>query len=70
MANAKRPTEGGSGGKRGHSGMEHWEYTAEIKDAARTHRRIVDKAVVDEALGDLHAPAESAPPDEPGADAS
>ena len=39
MANPKGPSEGGSGGKRGHSGMEHWGYTAEVKDAARIQRR-------------------------------
>jgi hypothetical protein len=39
----KVPTEGGSGGKRGHSGMEHWAQTAEIKDAARIQRRIADR---------------------------
>lgn len=43
----KTPTEGGSGGKRGHSNMEHWVYTAEIKDAARVQRRIADKKEVD-----------------------
>lgn len=35
----KGPTEGGSGGKRGHSGMEHWEYTEEIKKATKVLRR-------------------------------
>jgi hypothetical protein len=29
----KIPSEGGSGGKRGHSAMEHWASTAEVKDA-------------------------------------
>ncbi len=42
MANPKGPSEGGSGGKRGHSNMEHWGDTAEVKDAARTRRRIDD----------------------------
>ncbi len=38
------PTEGGSGGKRGHSNMEHWARTEEIKDAARIQRRRRDRA--------------------------
>ena len=33
------PPQGGSGGGRGHSGMEHWMKTADIKDAARVVRR-------------------------------
>jgi len=39
----KTPTEGGSGGKRGHSNMENWVHTDEIKDAARTQPRIEDR---------------------------
>jgi hypothetical protein len=39
----KTPSEGGSGGRRGHSGMEHWARTDEIKTAARTRRRIDDR---------------------------
>jgi hypothetical protein len=42
----KGPTEGGSGGKRGHSGMEHWGYTDEIKEATRKRRRLDDKQSV------------------------
>jgi PPM family protein phosphatase len=43
MGGVKRISpEGGSGGKRGHSGMTHWAKTAEIKDAARKARRIKD----------------------------
>ena len=44
MANDKGPTEGGSGGKRGHSNMEHWMYTEEVKDSTRVQRRKNDKA--------------------------
>lgn len=44
MARSKGPTEGGSGGKRGHSGMEHWDKTEEIKEATRAQRRRNDKA--------------------------
>jgi hypothetical protein len=42
----KTPTEGGSGGKRGHSNMEHWVHADEIKAAARTQRRIEDRREV------------------------
>jgi hypothetical protein len=39
MSNYKGPTEGGSGGKRGHSNMEHWVTTAEIKESTKSLRR-------------------------------
>ena len=39
----KTPSEGGSGGRRGHANMEHWGYTDEVKDAARVQRRLDDK---------------------------
>jgi hypothetical protein len=48
MGIRKGPTEGGSGGKRGHSGMEHWGYTDEVKEAARKRRRIEDNEVIEE----------------------
>jgi hypothetical protein len=34
-----KKTEGGSGGKRGHSNMEHWETTGEIKAHTKISRR-------------------------------
>jgi hypothetical protein len=37
--------EGGSGGKRGHSNMTHWEYTEEIKRRSRKARRRVGKTL-------------------------
>jgi glycine/D-amino acid oxidase-like deaminating enzyme len=43
MGLKKIRSEGGSGGKRGHSGMDHRLTTAEIKDAARRQRRLTDK---------------------------
>ncbi len=43
MGLKKIPSEGGSGGKRGHSNMEHWFTTAEIKEAAGRQRRLIDK---------------------------
>jgi len=39
MGNYKGPTEGGAGGKRGHSNMEHWTETKELKESSRIHRR-------------------------------
>jgi hypothetical protein len=49
MGLKKIPSEGGSGGKRGHSNMEHWFTTAEIKDAAGRQRRLTDKQAEHEA---------------------
>ena len=46
------PTEGGSGGNRGHSNMEHWGYTGEVKTAARKRRRLNDKPFIVDQLHD------------------
>jgi len=46
MSINKSPTEGGSGGKRGHSNMEHWEYTEEIKKSTKTLRRKNSKEII------------------------
>jgi hypothetical protein len=49
MAHTKGKSEGGSGGKHGHSGMEHACKTEEVKDSARVVRRVEDKRLaVDE----------------------
>jgi len=50
MGTLKGPTEGGSGGKRGHSNMNHWEYTEEIKAAAKVRRRNVGKKEIRDEL--------------------
>jgi hypothetical protein len=50
MANDKGPTEGGSGGRRGHSNMEHWTYTEEIKARSKTKRRQDDRRVAEEGI--------------------
>jgi len=42
VGNLKGPSEGGSGGKRGHRNMEHWGFNDEVKDAARARRRLDD----------------------------
>ncbi len=39
MSTYNCPTEGGSGGKRGHSNMEHWAKTEEIKKSSKIRRR-------------------------------
>jgi len=39
----ERKIEGGSGGKKGHSNMCHWDYTEEIKREAKKRRRRKDK---------------------------
>jgi hypothetical protein len=48
MSIPKGPTEGGSGGKRGYSNMEHWGSTDEVKQASRRRRRLEDKRIVAE----------------------
>ena len=62
MGIPKGPTEGGSGGRRGHSGMEHWGYTDEVKSAARRRRRLIDKKVVNEQAADQPPDASSETP--------
>ena len=46
MGLLKGKTEGGSGGRRGHSNMSHWVTTEEIKVATRKRRRIVSKELI------------------------
>ncbi|MFC3152268.1 hypothetical protein ACFOEK_14630 [Litoribrevibacter euphylliae] len=43
MATLKGPTEGGNGGKRGHSNMEHRDETEIIKAASNVRRRNNEK---------------------------
>jgi hypothetical protein len=45
----RNQVEGGSGDKRGHSNMTHWDYTEEIKRRSRKARRRVDKVLEREA---------------------
>lgn len=52
MAHTKGKSEGSSGGRRGHSGMDHACKTEEIKDAARIVRRTEDRKLI---IGDLVA---------------
>ena len=50
MATLKGKTEGGSGGKRGHSNMAHWTYTEEIKAASKVMRRSNSKQLIKDEL--------------------
>ena len=50
MAILKGKTEGGSGGKRGHSNMDHWVTTEEIKDGSRKQRRLGNKELIAEEI--------------------
>jgi hypothetical protein len=50
MGILKGKPDGGQGGKRGHSNMDHWVYTEEIKEASRKRRRLTAKVEVREGL--------------------
>jgi len=50
MAIDKGKTEGGSGGKKGHSNMNHWDFTEDIKESTKSLRRIKGKEEVRESL--------------------
>ena len=55
MGMLKGPADAGQGGKRGHSNMEHWESTGEIKEAARKKRRLTAKRQVTLGLAEHEA---------------
>ena len=48
MANSKVKTEGGQGGKLGHSNMHYWGTNDEAKDSSRKRRRKNSKRVIEE----------------------
>lgn len=48
MASQIKRTEGGSGGKKGHSNMAHWDRTEEIKERTKRLRRRQDKIICKE----------------------
>jgi hypothetical protein len=50
MAISKGRVDGGQGGKLGHSNMNHWAYTEEVKDASRKWRRLKAKGEITEGL--------------------
>jgi len=43
-------TEGGQGGKRGHSNMSHWMPTEDLKRESNKIRRLADKKTIREAM--------------------
>jgi hypothetical protein len=52
MSLMKGKTEGGSGGKRGHSNMDHWVYSHEIKQSTRKRRRLDSKKEIRRTLAE------------------
>lgn len=50
---SKQKTEGGQGGKKGHSNMVHYDYTEVVKAEAKRRRRQEDKKVIKEHLKDF-----------------
>jgi len=52
MGILKGKADAGQGGKRGHSNMDHWVTTEEMKEAARKRRRINAKAEITEGLAE------------------
>jgi hypothetical protein len=58
MAISKGQSDGGQGGKRGHSNMDHWEFTEEIKLAAKKRRRFAAKTDIEKGLGEYQEEAE------------
>src|SRR4051794_36349571 len=54
MGKQQKRTEAGSGGKRGHSNMSHWDETEHIKAWCRQARRANDLLAVEEGLADGH----------------
>jgi hypothetical protein len=50
MSILKGKSDAGQGGKRGHSNQDHWEFTEEIKEAAKKRRRHQAKKEISEGL--------------------
>ena len=59
MGSVNGKTEGGSGGKRGHSNMVHWDKTVVVKSESRRLRRSHDKQIVNKELNDLEMDQEN-----------
>jgi hypothetical protein len=67
MAISKGRSDGGQGGKRGHSNMDHWDFTEEIKLAAKKSRRLEAKSDVREGVDEYHEDAAPRSPEGPEA---
>ena len=59
MANLKVANKGGQGGRLGHSNMEHWTYTEEVKRAARKRGRTDAKTAVRTGVQDAGDPKDA-----------
>lgn len=46
MSSGYNKTEGGQGGKRGHSNMIHWDGTETIKLRTKKKRRLISKKLI------------------------
>ena len=53
MAFLKGKLDAGQGGRIGHSNQDHWQYTEEIKAAARKWRRLQAKSEIAAELAEL-----------------
>ena len=63
MAISKGLSDAGQGGKRGHSNMDHWETTEEIKLAAKKRRRLAAKSEIKTGIGEYKDEKHPAPPE-------
>jgi len=63
MAILKGRTDAGQGGKRGHSNMDHWETTEEIKLAAKKRRRLAAKSEIRNGIGEYKEENSFTPPE-------
>jgi hypothetical protein len=55
MSILKGKPDAGQGGRRGHSNQDHWEFTEEIKEAAKKRRRHQAKRETFEGLKEYFA---------------
>jgi hypothetical protein len=61
VAISKGLSDAGQGGKRGHSNMDHWETTEEIKLAAKKRRRLTAKSEVKHGIGEYKEEQHASP---------
>jgi hypothetical protein len=58
MAILKGRSDGGQGGKLGHSNMDHWEFTEEIKLAAKKRPRLEAKRDIEKRVSEYQEEAD------------